>query len=61
MNSLFVDFENGDYRLKASAADAINKGDAANANVAGLIGVWNTDLEGKARINGSVDLGCYEN
>lgn len=61
MTTLFADFENGDYRLKASAADAIDKGDAANANVAGLIGVWNTDLEGKARINGSVDLGCYEN
>ena len=60
MTTLFTDFENGDYTLKASA-EVVNKGNGSNPNVAGLIGVWNTDLNGAARVSGSaVDYGCYE-
>ena len=59
MNSLFTDFENGDYTLKASA-EVVNKGNGANPNVAGLIGVWNTDLNGNPRVKGTIDYGCYE-
>lgn len=59
MNSLFTDFENGDYTLKASA-EVVNKGNGSNPNVAGLIGVWNTDLNGNPRVKGTVDYGCYE-
>ena len=59
MNSLFTDFENGDYTLKASA-EVVNKGNGSNPNVAGLIGVWNTDLNGNPRVKGTIDYGCYE-
>lgn len=59
MNSLFTDFENGDYTLKASA-EVVDKGNGANPNVAGLVGVWNTDLNGNTRVKGTIDYGCYE-
>lgn len=59
MNTLFTDFANGDFTLKASA-EVVNKGNGANPNVAGLLGVWNTDLNGNPRVNGTVDYGCYE-
>ena len=60
LTTLFKDYANGDYTLNPSAVDAKDKGDAANANVAGLIGVYNTDLNGNPRVKGNVDLGCYE-
>lgn len=59
LTSLFTDFENGDYTLKASA-EVKDKGNGSNPNVGGLIGVWNTDLNGNPRVKGTVDYGCYE-
>ena len=59
LSTLFTDYENGDYTLKAGAA-CVDKGNGSNANVAGLIGVYNTDLAGKPRVKGTVDCGCYE-
>ena len=59
LESLFTDYANGDYTLKASA-EVKDKGNGANPNVAGLIGVWNTDLNGNPRVKGGVDYGCYE-
>lgn len=59
LESLFTDFANGDYTLKASA-EVKDKGNGGNANVAGLIGVYNTDLNGNPRVKGTVDYGCYE-
>ena len=59
LTSLFTDYENGDYTIKAGSV-AKDKGNGSNANVAGLIGVWNTDLNGNPRVKGTVDYGCYE-
>ena len=59
LSTLFTDYEKGDYTLKAGAA-CVDKGNGSNANVAGLIGVYNTDLNGNPRVKGTVDCGCYE-
>ena len=59
LNTLFTDFAGGDYTIKANDL-AKDKGDDANATVAGLIGIYNTDLNGNPRVKGKVDLGCYE-
>lgn len=59
LTTLFEDFAGGNYMIKANDI-AKDKGDGANATVAGLIGIYNTDLNGNPRVKGKVDLGCYE-
>ena len=51
--NLFVSLPNINYRLKASAADAIDKG--VEVGTAGGL-----DLDGKAHAKGPPDLGAYE-
>jgi hypothetical protein len=59
LTTLFTDFAGGDYTIKAN--DIVkDKGDGANATVASLLGIYNTDLNGNPRVKGQVDLGCYE-
>ena len=59
LTTIFTDFAGGDYTIKAN--DIVkDKGNEADANVASLLGVYNTDLAGNPRVKGKVDLGCYE-
>ena len=59
LTTIFTDFAGGDYTIKAN--DIVkDKGNETDANVASLLGVYNTDLAGNPRVKGKVDLGCYE-
>jgi hypothetical protein len=59
LTTIFADFAGGDYTIKAN--DIVkDKGNETDANVASLLGVYNTDLAGNPRVKGKVDLGCYE-
>ncbi len=60
LNKLFKNFAGGEYELAENAEHAKDKGDEANATVASLIGMYNTDLAGNPRVVGKIDLGCYE-
>ena len=52
----FVDAANDNYRLAATATNAIDQGTDALATAAGLT----TDLDGNTRFVGTVDIGAFE-